>query len=171
MKCQFRYTALSTMAPKTGTSYKITKPQVNVLDGKHVSAKKAASYLHSVRQQQYQSKGSAAITSSSNGATSTQEPSWNPKHFRLFVGNLGPDATDDLLRGAFGKYSSMSNVHVPIDKHTKKPKGYGFVAFSNADDYLQAFKDTNGKYIGQFPVQLKRAESSVPKKHKSKAKR
>ncbi|KAI5969171.1 hypothetical protein CANMA_001838 [Candida margitis] len=168
------------MAPKTGTAYKVNKSQVNILDGKHISAKKAASYLHSVRQQHQQqqhqqqhqpTKNPTSNISSTNGITSTPEPSWNPKHFRLFVGNLGPDANDDLLRGAFRKYSSMSNVHVPMDKQARKPRGYGFVAFANADDYLQAFKDMNGKYIGQYPVQLKRAESSVPKKHKNKSKR
>ena len=163
------FTVSHTMPPKSSSSYKVTKPQVNVLDGKHISAKKAASYLHSARQQGQHLKSSSS--SSNNNTGSTKEPSWNPKHFRLFVGNLGPDATDDLLRGAFSKYKSLSNVHVPMHNGNgkdRKPKGFGFVAFADADDYLQAFKDMNGKYIGQFPVQLKRAESKVPKKHKGK---
>ena len=159
------------MPPKSSSSYKVTKPQVNVLDGKHISAKKAASYLHSARQQHQNKSSSSSSSNNNNNTGSTKEPSWDPKHFRLFVGNLGPDATDDLLRGAFSKYKSLSNVHVPMNNGNskdRKPKGFGFVAFADADDYLQAFKDMNGKYIGQFPVQLKRAESKVPKKHKGK---
>ncbi|KAL7663155.1 RRM domain-containing protein [[Candida] zeylanoides] len=86
---------------------------------------------------------------------------WNPKHFRLFVGNLGPDANDALLTGAFGKYASLRKVKVPVDKRTGANKGYGFVAFESADDYFHAFKEMNGKYVGQHPVQLKRAETAI----------
>lgn len=93
---------------------------------------------------------------------------WNPKHFRLFVGNLGTDATDELLANAFGKYQTLSKVKVPVDTKTDKNKGYGFVAFESPDDYFQAFKDMNGKYIGQHPVQLKRADTNIkPTKKKS----
>lgn len=86
---------------------------------------------------------------------------WDPKHFRLFVGNLGPDANDALLTGAFGKYASLRKVKVPVDKRTGANKGYGFVAFESADDYFRAFKEMNGKYVGQHPVQLKRAETAI----------
>lgn len=87
----------------------------------------------------------------------------NPKHFRLFVGNLGPDATDALLSGAFSKYASLSYVSVPMNASTKENKGFGFVAFASADDYLKAFKEMNGKYVGLRPVQLKRAEGKLKK--------
>lgn len=95
---------------------------------------------------------------------------WNPKHFRLFVGNLGDDANDSLLFNSFKKYQTISKVKVPIDKKTGKNKGYGFVAFESSDDYFKAFKEMNGKYIGQHPVQLKRAETNIKatKKHKRK---
>lgn len=86
---------------------------------------------------------------------------WNPKHFRLFVGNLGEDANDELLATAFGRYPTMSKVKVPVDNRTKKNKGFGFVAFESAEDYFQAFKEMNGKYIGQHPVHLKRAETQI----------
>lgn len=93
---------------------------------------------------------------------------WDPNHFRLFVGNLGSDATDLLLTDAFNKYPSFVKARVPRDKRTDKNKGYGFVAFAVADDYLRAFKEMNGKHVGHHPVQLKRAETSVKT---SKAKR
>ncbi|KAI3406395.1 hypothetical protein KGF56_000876 [Candida oxycetoniae] len=162
------------MPPSSNTS-KVRKPQSNTFDGKHISAKKAASYLHSVKEQNNLLSNVTRIvsptqTNSPTTITTTtvtrDEPNWNKKHFRLFVGNLGPDATDELLRNAFQKYTTLSNVHVPIDSKSKKPRGFGFVAFASANDYLQAFKDMNGKYIGQYPVQLKRAESNVPKKQK-----
>lgn len=110
-------------------------------DRRLASGKKAELYLHSA---------TAAPVTVSNKL--------NPKHFRLFVGNLGPDTTESTLSGAFGKYSSISYVKVPTDPKTKENKGFGFIAFASADDYLKAFKEMNGKYVGLRPVQLKRAE-------------
>lgn len=95
---------------------------------------------------------------------------WDPSHFRMFVGNLGSDANEKLLIAAFGKYKSLSKVKVPMDSRTGKNKGYGFVAFADANDYLTAYKEMNGKYVGQHPVQLKRAETAI-KKTKSKRNR
>ena len=51
-------------------------------------------------------------TTKINPAKQVTAPNWNPKHFRLFVGNLGPDGNDELLKEAFLKYPSMSQVHV-----------------------------------------------------------
>lgn len=88
---------------------------------------------------------------------------WNPAHFRLFVGNLGPDATTDVLAAAFSAYASVTKVSVPCDAKGEN-RGYGFVAFALSADYLRAFKEMNGKYVGQRPVHLKRAELGAPKK-------
>ncbi|GMM34183.1 hypothetical protein DASC09_015080 [Saccharomycopsis crataegensis] len=86
---------------------------------------------------------------------------WDPKHFRLFVGNLGPDANDELLYRSFGKYESLSKCKVPMDNKSGQNKGYGFVAFVSADDYFKAFKEMDGKYVGQHPVKLKRAQTEI----------
>ncbi|ODV89298.1 hypothetical protein CANCADRAFT_15279, partial [Tortispora caseinolytica NRRL Y-17796] len=86
---------------------------------------------------------------------------WNAKHFRLFVGNLGPDVSDSVLEAAFAKYSSLAKVKVIMDHRTKTSKGYGFIAFEQAEDYLKAFKEMNGKYVGARPVTLKRATSEL----------
>lgn len=113
------------------------------------------------------SKPSKTVRRSANGKLWEDDTlvEWDPNHFRLFVGNLGPDANDQLLVEAFEKYPSFVKARVPRDKRTDKNKGYGFVAFSSAEDYLRAFKEMNGKYVGLHPVQLKRAETQVkPKK-------
>ena len=96
------------------------------------------------------------LSSHKNVPLRKTEPA-NPKHFRLFVGNLGPDASDGVLAAAFAAYVSVSTVHVPVDPKTGQNRGYGFVAFARPDDYLRAFKEMNGQYVGLRPVQLKRA--------------
>ncbi|QBM86140.1 RNA recognition RRM, RBD, or RNP domain [Metschnikowia aff. pulcherrima] len=118
-------------------------------DRRVASGKRAESFLHS--------------TQKNTGALPLAKDAWDPKHFRLFVGNLGEDATDEILAAAFAKYASVSHVRVPMDNKSQKNKGFGFVAFASAEDYLKAFKDMNGRYVGLRPVQLKRAEGK-PKK-------
>jgi hypothetical protein len=86
---------------------------------------------------------------------------WDPAHFRIFVGNLAGEVTDESLLKAFAKYSSVQKARVIRDKRTTKSKGYGFVSFSDGDDYFQAARDMQGKYIGSHPVLIKRAQTEV----------
>ncbi|KAL4922814.1 hypothetical protein BDW62DRAFT_171809 [Aspergillus aurantiobrunneus] len=86
---------------------------------------------------------------------------WDPAHFRLFVGNLAGEVTDDSLLKAFSKYTSVQKARVIRDKRTQKSKGYGFVSFSDGDDYFKAAREMQGKYIGSHPVLLRRATTEI----------
>ena len=48
---------------------------------------------------------------------------WDPSHFRLFVGNLGNDVSDDGLKQAFNKWPSFVRAKVIRDKFTTKVRG------------------------------------------------
>lgn len=85
---------------------------------------------------------------------------WGNAH-RLFIGNLAGEVTDDSLLKAFAKYPSVEKARVVRDKRTTKSKGFGFVSFSDADEYFQAAKDMQGKYIGSHPVLIRRAETEI----------
>src|SRR5690606_36997212 len=37
-------------------------------------------------------------------------------------------------------------------------KGYGFVSFADARDYVTALREMNGKYIGNRPCKLRKSE-------------
>ena len=100
---------------------------------------------------------------------------WDPSHFRLFVGNLAGEVSDESLLKAFQQYPSVQKARVVRDKRTTKSKGFGFISFSNMDDYYKAAKDMQGKYIGSHPVILRAAKtdvrpSAVPDKNKHKGK-
>lgn len=100
----------------------------------------------------------------SGGGKTWEDPSlleWDPTHFRLFVGNLSPEVTDEMLHNTFMRFSSMSKVKAIMDHKTGKNKGYGFVSFKDPEDYFKAFKQVNGKYIGNHPVQLKKANTDI----------
>jgi len=86
---------------------------------------------------------------------------WDPAHPRLFIGNLAGEVTDDSLYKAFSKYTSIVKTKVVRDRRTTKSKGYGFVSFKDADDYLKAFKEMQGKYIGSHPVLIKKSNTEI----------
>jgi len=55
----------------------------------------------------------------------------------------------------------VQKARVIRDKRTTKSKGYGFVAFSDGDEYFRAAREMNGKYIGSHPVLLKRSNTEI----------
>jgi hypothetical protein len=101
--------------------------------------------------------GDAAVGTGADGKQETliirgggqvwQNPSpleWDPAHFRLFVGNLAGEVTDEFLLEAFSKYPSVQKAKVVRDKRTMKSKGFGFISFSDGEDYFQAAGDMQG---------------------------
>ncbi|KAK3694765.1 hypothetical protein B0T22DRAFT_453381 [Podospora appendiculata] len=86
---------------------------------------------------------------------------WDPSHLRLFVGNLAGETTDESLLKAFSRWKSVQKAKVVRDKRTTKSKGFGFVSFSDPDDFFQAAKEMNGKYIQSHPVVVHKAKTEV----------
>ncbi|KAL8667487.1 MAG: hypothetical protein Q9202_000703 [Teloschistes flavicans] len=86
---------------------------------------------------------------------------WDPAHFRLFVGNLAGEVTDESLLKAFAKFPSVQKARVVRDKRTTKSKGYGFVSFEDGDEYFRAARDMQGKYIGSHPVLLRKSTTEI----------
>lgn len=100
----------------------------------------------------------------SGGGQSWQDSSlleWDPAHFRIFVGNLAGEVTDESLLKAFSKYDSVEKARVVRDKRTTKSKGFGFVSFRDGDHYFKAVQEMQGKYIGSHPVILRRSTTEI----------
>lgn len=101
---------------------------------------------------------------------------WDPDDFRLFVGDLGNDVTDEVLTRGFSKYPSFVKAKVVRDKRSNKSKGYGFVSFKDPQDYIRAMREMDGKYLGSRPIKLRkstwkeRSFEIVKKKEKEKSK-
>lgn len=99
---------------------------------------------------------------------------WDSEDFRMFAGDLGNDVTDELLHRYFSHYPSFNKAKVVRDKRTSKSKGYGFISFSDPQDYIRAMKEMNGKYLGSRPIKLRKSMwkdrnvDTVQKKQKEK---
>ncbi|KAJ2897046.1 RNA-binding protein 42 [Coemansia aciculifera] len=82
---------------------------------------------------------------------------WPADDYRLFVGDLGPEVTTELLEQVFGKFRTMQKALVVMDKKTGKSRGYGFLSFGDPDEFLAAWKQFNGKYVGSRPISLRKS--------------
>eukprot|EP01112_Ceratiomyxa_fruticulosa_P005713 TRINITY_DN16562_c0_g1_i2.p1 TRINITY_DN16562_c0_g1~~TRINITY_DN16562_c0_g1_i2.p1 ORF type:complete len:409 (+),score=122.91 TRINITY_DN16562_c0_g1_i2:82-1227(+) len=82
---------------------------------------------------------------------------WPENDYRIFVGDLGNEVTDDMLKLAFQRYTSLQRVKVIRDKKTTKSKGFGFVSFGDPHDFIKAMREMNGKYIGNRPCKLRKS--------------
>ncbi|KAJ3101203.1 putative RNA-binding protein 19 [Physocladia obscura] len=58
---------------------------------------------------------------------------------RLFIKNLAFTCTTDDLKLLFGKFGPLSEVHMSIDKETKKPRGYAFILFMLPEHAVKAY--------------------------------
>ncbi|XP_077152555.1 putative RNA-binding protein 19 isoform X2 [Ranitomeya variabilis] len=63
---------------------------------------------------------------------------------RLFVRNLPYSCTEEDLEALFSKYGPLSEIHFPIDKLTKKPKGFAFITYLITEHAVKAYADVDG---------------------------
>ena len=97
------------------------------------------------------------------GGQSWEDPSlleWDPTQFRIMVGNLAGEVTDESLAKAFAQYG-VSKARVVRDKRTTKSKGFGFVSFTDGEQGFKAAREMVGKYIGSHPVTIQRSKTDL----------
>jgi multiple RNA-binding domain-containing protein 1 len=59
---------------------------------------------------------------------------------RLFVRNLSYDVTDAELRALFEPHGDLAEVHVPVDRDTRRTKGFAYVLFVMPADAVRAYE-------------------------------
>uniref|UniRef100_A0A6G1S8Q6 Putative RNA-binding protein 19 n=1 Tax=Aceria tosichella TaxID=561515 RepID=A0A6G1S8Q6_9ACAR len=63
---------------------------------------------------------------------------------RLFIRNLNYNCKQEDLEEVFSKYGELTEVHFPIDKQTRMPKGYAYVEFMFPKNAARAYEELNG---------------------------
>jgi cold-inducible RNA-binding protein len=63
---------------------------------------------------------------------------------KLFVGNLSYDTTENDLQDTFAAHGSVTEVNIPQDRMTNKPRGFGFVTMSSNEEASAAVTALNG---------------------------
>ncbi|MBI5773528.1 MAG: RNA-binding protein [Verrucomicrobia bacterium] len=66
---------------------------------------------------------------------------------KLFVGNLSFNTTEAQLRDAFSAHGVVSEVNVMMDRETGRPRGFGFITMSTAEEAQAAIQGLSGKSV------------------------
>ena len=78
---------------------------------------------------------------------------------RLFVGNLSYATTEADLRTYFGTVAPPSQVVLPVDRDTGRPRGFAFVEFQERSHAEQAIQRFNGQVFNGRPLAVSEARA------------
>ncbi len=63
---------------------------------------------------------------------------------KLYVGNLSFNTSEADLRDAFGAFGSLTDVFLPTDRESGRPRGFAFVTFGTPEESQAAVEKMNG---------------------------
>ena len=67
---------------------------------------------------------------------------------KMYVGNLPFSATDADLRDLFSQYGGVTDVFLPMDRESGRPRGFAFVSMDTPEAMTAAINNLNGKDFG-----------------------
>lgn len=81
---------------------------------------------------------------------------WPDNDFRLFVGNISPEVSDEQLYQHFSEYPSLHRTRIVRDPKGAS-KGYGFVSLLAPLECAKALRAMDQSWLGDRPVKVKRS--------------
>ena len=66
---------------------------------------------------------------------------------KLFVGNLSFNITENTLQDTFAEHGTVLEANLMMDRMTNRPRGFGFVTMSTAEEAQKAIEALNGKSL------------------------
>lgn len=84
----------------------------------------------------------------------------------IFIGNLPFSTNQNELQDAFEKFGTISEINIPTNRETGKPRGFAFVKFESEDSAQEALsmdgQDFNGRNI-KVSIALGKKENPRPR--------
>ncbi len=82
---------------------------------------------------------------------------------KLYVGNLSYDTTEDDLREMFAQAGTVESVALPVDRDTGRPRGFGFVEMSSAEEARKAISMLDGQTVRERQIKVNEAKPQAPR--------
>ena len=81
-----------------------------------------------------------------SGGSAATRPTYRSifRVMKMYVGNLSFDASGDDVTEAFSQYGQVTDVHLPLDRDTGRPRGFAFVTMSSKEEMIAAIKGMDG---------------------------
>lgn len=81
---------------------------------------------------------------------------------KLFVGNLDFATTQDDLMELFSQAGSVTEVFLPNDRATGRPRGFAFVEYADSDSATAAIERFDGHELNGRALRVNSAEERRP---------
>jgi len=76
---------------------------------------------------------------------------------KMYVGNLSFDTNDHDLRELFSSHGTVTEISLPMDRDTGRPRGFAFVTMETAEGMNSCIKALNGKSWQGRPLTINEA--------------
>lgn len=76
---------------------------------------------------------------------------------RLFVGNLAYEVTEAELREVFAEVGAVTQVRVPLDRETGRPRGFAFVELGDGVEASDVIERLDQRVVKGRPMAVKEA--------------
>lgn len=76
---------------------------------------------------------------------------------KMYVGNLAWSATETDIRELFSQYGTVTDVAVPTDRESGRPRGFAFVSMDTKEAMEAAIKALNGQDFLGRPLTINEA--------------
>jgi len=77
---------------------------------------------------------------------------------KIFVGNLNFDTNESGIREHFATIGTITDIHIPTNRDTGRPRGFAFVTFSSEDEAENALQSMQGAELDGRPLRIDRAQ-------------
>lgn len=77
---------------------------------------------------------------------------------RLYIGNLSYNTDDAALRQLFSQAGNVIDIHLPTDRETGRPRGFGFVEMADGAAAKAAISQFDGYTLDDRQLRVNEAQ-------------
>lgn len=82
---------------------------------------------------------------------------------KVFVGNLAFSTTRDEIETLFAECGTITDVFLPMDRATGRPRGFAFVEFESSEAAEKAIERYHNHELGGRALRVNAAEERAPR--------